>query len=126
MRVFIFSNLLLEFPCKSFTLTGILNDYAACASAPKRFSRRVKLETRAEKTGCSRRLEERETGDICPKVPCVPYFPGFPFRFTDHTTGHQRYETTGIPPSVRVAEETQMNIYRPKHGFEPSPMMALV
>ena len=24
-----------------------------------------------------------------------------------HTTGHQRYETTGRPPSVRVAEETQ-------------------
>ena len=43
-----------------------------------------------------------------------------------HTTGHQRYETTGRPPSVRVAEETQMNIYRPKYGFEPSPIMALV
>ena len=102
-------------------------NYSACASLPpRRFSRRVKLETRAEKTGCSRRLEERETGDICPKVPCVSYFPRFPFRFTDHTTGHQRYETTGIPPSVPVAEETQMNIYRPKHGFEPSPIMAPV
>ena len=130
MRVFIFSNLLLEFLGKSFNNDSHFESYArtliltraAWASLPpKRFSRHGKLETRNEKNGYSRRLDERERGIYVQKFRAYRIFPRFPFQLTDHATcrtsktwNHRK--TTLCLCCRRNSDEH----YRPKYGFEPS------
>ena len=95
-----------EFSCKFFIkYSHIELGPPVLLFLPKRFSRQVKLETRIEKNGYSRRLEERERGIYVQKFRAYRIFRDFLFSSqTTRHAGHQRHETTARSPSVCVAD----------------------